>query len=355
MRILYGAPLHLGSTSEHRLRALRRVAPCEIVEFPFERYLGSSTSLGRRLTERLLFSPAIGSINRGLLDAVEAADVDYVWLDKPIYFTAQTIERLRKRGVRTVSYMPDDPFGPRADKVWRHFELALAHYWGHIVTRDVTRRDFLERGATRVVSIPFAFEPSLHFPPSAVALTPPKNFDVSFVGSPYDDRAEWIIKMRNELPTISFGLFGPGWERYADRLRTGGVTCRPSVWNDQYREVIWRSKLSISFVTRSNRDELSHKAIEIAASGTAALVEPSPVHDRVFRDGESAYFFTNPDRLAEVIRAALARGDEYRKIGIDGARRVRMAALANDDVLSHALQDLEGGRQPLAHVALEAR
>ena len=34
MRILYGAPLKFGSTSEHRLRAFRRAIAEEVVEFP---------------------------------------------------------------------------------------------------------------------------------------------------------------------------------------------------------------------------------------------------------------------------------------------------------------------------------
>lgn len=340
MRILYGAPLQFGSTSEHRLRAFRRAIAEEVIEFPFERYLNSTITPLRKLTERTLVSPAITSINQALLQAVEADRPDIVWLDKPVYFYAQTIERLFNQGVKTISYMPDDPYGPRNDFGWRHFKAALPHYWGHVVTREVTRCEFSERGARRVVTAPFAFEPSLHFPPGAVGLSPPKSLDVSFVGSPYDSRAEWIMKLASELSGFKFGLFGPGWERHAGRLRKVGLICNPALWNDQYREVIWRSKLSLSFVTRSNRDELSHKAIEIAASGTAVLVERSLVHSRIFRDRESAYFFDDPNGLSAVIRNVLSRDEEYKKVGLNGANSVRSAALSNDDVLSGVMRDL---------------
>jgi spore maturation protein CgeB len=340
MRILYGGPLNLGSTSEHRLRAFRRSVSEDIVEFPFERYLASALPPMRRITERFLVSPAISAINRALLQTVAATRPDCVWLDKPVYFHPKTIERLAASGAKTISYMPDDPFGPRNDAVWRHFTAALPHYWGHVVTREITRREFCDRGAKRVVSVPFAFEPSLHFPPGAVGLSPPRSLDLSFVGSPYDNRAEWIMKLATDLPDLRFGLFGPGWERHAARLKKAGISCNPSIWNDQYREVIWRSKLSLSFVTRSNRDELSHKAIEIAASGTAVLVEHSPVHNRVFRDRESAYFFDDPNTLSEVIRSALGRGEEFKKIGLHAAECVRAAGLSNDVVLCGALDGL---------------
>ncbi len=353
MRILYGGPLSLGSTSEHRLRAFRRSVSQDIVEFPFERYLASRFRPLRVLSERFLASPGVTAINKALIHAVEVNGPDCVWLDKPIYFRAETIEHLRARGVSTISYMPDDPFGPRNDFVWRHFKAALPHYWGHVVTREITQREFLAHGAQRAVRAPFAFEPSLHFPPNAVGLSPPKTLDLSFVGSPYDRRADWIIRAAADLPNIRFGLFGPGWERHAAKLKEAGIICHPSVWNDQYREVIWRSKLSLSFVTRSNRDEMSHKAIEIAASGTAVLVEPSPVHNRVFRDRESAYFFDDPNMLSDVIRAALARGEEFKKVGLNGSRSVRAHGLGNDEVLCRAMRDLGllSGRDSIGAIA----
>jgi spore maturation protein CgeB len=340
MRVLYGGNLGLGTTTEHRLRAFRRSITQDLIELPFEPYLVTRIARLRNIYERVLWSPGIMALNRALSELVDKERPDWVWLDKPVYFHADTIARIARRGVKVVSYMPDDPFGPRGDFGWRLFKAALPHYWAHVVTREVTRAEFLERGATRVACVPFAFEPSTHFPPSALGIAPPKDFDVSFVGSPYDERAEWIIKLVKDLPGLRFGLFGPGWKRHAARLRDVGLTCRAPVWNDQYREVIWRSKLSLSFVTRSNRDECSHKALEIAASGTAVLVEPSPVHSRVFRERESAYFFEQPGALSRVVCDALAASDSWRRVGARGAEAVRSAQLSNDEVLRTALREL---------------
>jgi spore maturation protein CgeB len=341
MRILYGGNLSLGSTSEHRLRAFRRSISGDLIAFPYERYLERGLPQLRKLGERFLVSSGIAALNRALIRIIEETRPECVWLDKPIYFHANTIRRIREIGAKAISYMPDDPYGPRNDFVWRHFKSALPYFWAHVVAREITRRDFVERGAERAVCVPFAFEPSLHFPPTSIGLSPPKDFDLSFVGSPYDDRAKWIIKLASELPAVRFGLFGPGWERHASKLRTAGISCQPAVWNDQYREIIWRSKLSLSFITRCNRDELSHKAIEIAASGTPVLVEPSPVHSRVFRHQESAYFFSNPNLLSTVIRDALSKGDDLKRVGANAARAVRSAKLSNDDIMYDALHKLE--------------
>jgi spore maturation protein CgeB len=341
MRILYGGYLDFGATSEHRLRALRRLFPAEIFEIPFGRYLESPLPFVRRLTERILAGPGIAALNRALIEHATQFRPDLIWLDKPVYFPASTIRRLRDCGFAVVAYMPDDPFGPRRDRVWRHFKAALPYYSAHVVPREVTRRDFLERGAERVACVPFAFEPTVHFVSTALNLTTRKDFDVSFVGSPYDRRAEWIARLARQSPGLRLGLFGPGWDRFGSLLKGAGLSHQPAVWNDQYREVLWRSRLSLSFVTRGNRDELSHKAIEIAASGTAVLVEHSSLHNRVFRDRESAFFFDDPGSLADIIARALAEPELVNKVGAAGAGAVHAAGLSNDEVLRSAFAQLQ--------------
>lgn len=351
MRIVYGGQLSLGATTEHRLRAFRRSIDAELFELAYEPYLTTRIPRLRNLAERALWSPGISALNRELCRLVESTRPELVWLDKPIYFRPETIARISATGVKVVAYMPDDPYGPRGDFGWRHFKAALPHYWAHVVTRAVTHEEFIAHGAVRVVSVPFAFEPSIHFPPGTVGLTPPKDFDVSFVGFPHDDRAATIIRLARKLPGLRIGLFGPGWRRYATALSEVGLRCQNAVWNDQYREIIWRSKLSLSFVTRSNRDEASHKALEIAASGTAVLVEPSPIHSRVFRDRESAYFFEQPSALPTVVSEALSTADRYFAVGLRGAEAVRAAGLDNDTVLRRALDKL--GVLPSATGALQ--
>jgi spore maturation protein CgeB len=340
MRILYGGILNLGSTTEHRMWALRRSVAEDVVEFDYVPYLATSNPLFGWLRERLLVSPGITALNRALVSQVEAKMPDYVWLDKPIYVHPHTVRRLSESGARIISYMPDDPYGPRGDPVWRLFRAALRHYWAHVVTREVTRREFLARGARRVIHVPFAFEPSIHFPaPSTVAVRP-QDLDVIFVGSPYDRRAEWIMRLAQESPGLRIGLFGPGWRKHAAALRAAGLECRPPVWNDAYRETVWRSRLALSFITRSNRDELSHKAVEIAACGVPVLVEPSPVHSRVFRHGQSAFFFAEPAQLSAVVREALAMSAKLEHVGRAGAAAVRAAELSNDQVLTRILREL---------------
>jgi len=340
MKVLYGGPLAFGHTCEHRLRALARVLQSDVVAFPFETYLSSQNPFTRRLTHRLLFSAEVRAINQALIRVANAERPDVVWLDKPVHIYPETVSALTRAGMSVIAYICDDPYGPRNDGVWRHFKAALPEYSAHVVTREVSRQEFLDHGAKAAVAVPMTFEPSLHFPAASLGLRPPRTWDVTFVGSPYDNRAEWLAGLAAKLPEIRLGVFGPGWRRHEALMRSAGLTCRAGVWNDQYREVLWRSKLSLSFVTRANRDELSHKAVEIAASGTAVLVEPSPVHDRVFVDGVSAFVFSDPAKLAETVSRALSVPDALDAVGARASEAVRAAGLSNDEMLGAAFRQL---------------
>jgi hypothetical protein len=343
VKVLYGAPLALGGTAEHRLRAFRRIVP-DVAAFD-TRGPENLGALGR-FAERFPSGLTAGALNASLLAAAEAARPDLVWLDKPILVLPRTVRALRAMGAQVVSYMPDDPFGPRRDGIWRLFAAALPEYSAHVVPREVTRQEFEARGARRALTTVFAFEPTVHYPPWEAGQAPQKRFDISFVGYPHDQRARWIADLVRQAPGIRIGVFGPGWDRHAAELVELGVEPHPGVFNDAYREVIWSSRLSLSFITRSNRDEMSHKAIEAAAAGTPPLVEPSPVHSRVFEHGTSAFFFETPDQLAGVVQDALARGEALDAVGRGAAEAVRRAEMSNDDVVRGALNEVECNGEP---------
>jgi spore maturation protein CgeB len=336
MKILYGGVTTFGSTSEHRLRAFQRCAR-QVVGFSFSDRLESSIPLMRRMSERLLVSPGVSRLNADLIEVVARERPDMVWLDKPTMVHPRTIETLRAGGRQVVAYMPDDPYGPRENDIWRHFTPALDLYSAHAVPRDVTKQDFEARGASKVIVLPFGHEPTIHFPPSQLGITPRKEFDVSFVGSPQDDRLPWITDLARRLKGHSFGVFGPGWGPHANALRRLGVECRPPAWNDAYTDVIWRSRLSLSFINRSNRDEMSRGAIETSAAGSVALMEPSAIHDRTFADGRSAVFFSDPNALPDIIERSLADPNALSQIAAAAPEAVRRAGLSNDNIARSAL------------------
>src|SRR3984885_9454402 len=70
----------------------------------------------------------------------------------------------------------------------------IPHYDLHVVQRDKNSLDYTARGARDVIKNQTAYEPTLHFPPPAGWSDADRDRDVSFVGTPYDDRAQTLCR-----------------------------------------------------------------------------------------------------------------------------------------------------------------
>jgi glycosyltransferase involved in cell wall biosynthesis len=336
--ILYLGSMAEGQSSRRRADLFASLG-VDVARVDVSRHLNAGF-LHKQQAVRLQTGPVIDAINHEIIQRLDEKP-DAVFLDKPIFVRPETVALMNARGVRTLSYMPDDPFGPRKDGVWRLFLQSLPLYDLHVVPRQVSASDFRAAGAKDVIVRDFSFDPSVHIPdPSRSTFS----YDVSFIGSPYDDRPEFLWRLKEQLngAGVNLSIMGPQWHswRYARHGRRLGA--QPAVWGPKYGEAIRSSKASLAFVTRSNRDEISHKAIEIAACGRAAIIDNHGRHPEIFEDGISALIFNDVDDCAQKIIAAWRSPNMLDEIGRNAAIRVRELGLSERDFVIQALKRLEG-------------
>jgi spore maturation protein CgeB len=196
----------------------------------------------------------------------------------------------------------------------------IPHYDLHVVQRDKNILDYTSRGARDVIKIQTAYEPTLHFPPPPGWSDADRDRQVSFVGTPYDDRAHTLGRLWRDC---GFSVAVSGSAKLWGRAMQPDVfkaTFRDGeLYRDDYRNAIWRSRINLSFLTHSNQDEFVHKSFEIAGCGGFLLAERSAGHLQRFKEDEEAVFFSSFEELAEKIRRYLP----------DEAARQRIAAAGN--------------------------
>lgn len=315
MKILYAAGMSPNDSSLYRLWALERLGH-QVIPFNAFDYVPRNMVM-RKIAQRLVTGPGVARLNRDILHIAEREKPDILWADKLLYMRPQTLDRLRALGIATVSYMIDNPFGPRQDPGWRLYMKDIPHYDLHVVQRDKNILDYTSRGGRDVIKIQTAYEPTIHFPPPEGWSDADRDRGVSFIGTPYDNRAQFLTRLWKEfnLPvTVSGGLVWKpalGSEATAAIYRGNG-----ELYRDEYREGIWRSKINLSFITHSNCDEFVHKSFEIAGCGGFLLAERSDGHKQRFREDEEAVFFSTIEECVEKIRRYLP----------DEAARTRIAA-----------------------------
>jgi hypothetical protein len=329
LTIVYAAGLSPNESSLYRLWALERlghrVVPLNAHDYP------SGNPLVRKIAFRLAAGPSVDRLNRDILALAEREKPDIVWADKLLAMRPRTLEKLRAMGIATISYMIDNPFGPRHDPGWRLYMKDIPYYDLHVVQRDSNIADYKSRLARDVIKIQTAYEPTIHFPPSAGWCDANRDREVSFIGTPYDDRAEFLTSLWRDydIPVTISGT-ERSWRRalpadaFARLFRDGELFLK------DYREGIWRSKINLSFLTHSNRDEFAHKSFEIAGCGSFLLAERSPGHSQRFKEDEEAVFFSSIEECAAKIRRWLPNEAGRSRIAAQGVFRARAGGYSND-------------------------
>ncbi|MEO6909989.1 MAG: glycosyltransferase [Edaphobacter sp.] len=332
MKILYAAGLSPNDSSLYRLWALERLGH-QVIPFNTFDYQ-SGNPLIRKIVHRITAGPAVDRLNRDLLRIAAAEKPDLLWTDKLLWMRPKTLDRMRAMGIATVSYMIDNPFGTRQDPGWRLYMRDIPHYDLHVVQRDKNILDYRQRGARDVIKIQTAYEPTIHFPPPAGWSDKDRDRGVSFVGTPYDDRAATLDKLSQlGLPVVISGS-RRSWERALTADAFTRIYREGELYRQQYREAIWRSKINLSFITHSNQDEFVHKSFEIAGCGGFLLAERSEGHLQRFREDEEAVFFSSFEELAEKIRRYLPDEEARRSIAAAGQGRALRDGYHNDHQVS---------------------
>jgi spore maturation protein CgeB len=341
MKILYAAGLSPNDTSLYRLWALERLGHT-VVPLNAYQYRSKFATI-RKVEMRLGAGPSVARLNRDLLLMAEKEKPDLLWADKLLFMRPETLDRLRAMGIATVSYMIDNPFGPRRDPGWRLYMKDIPHYDLHVVQRDQNIKDYRERGARDVIKIQTAYEPTLQYPPPAGWSDVDRDRDVSFIGTPYDDRPAFLTRLWKEFGfsvAVSGGLV---WKRALGADATAGIyRGHGELYRDEYREGIWRSKINLSFITHSNCDEFVHKSFEIAGCGGFLLAERSEGHMQRFVEGEEAVFFSTIEECVEKIKRYLPDAEARERIAAAGHARAVKDGYHNDHQMELIVERVAG-------------
>lgn len=329
MKILYAGNITPNDSTLYRMWALRRLGHTPI---PFNAvdYLPKS-ELARKIAFRLSAGPQVEQMNRDLLRLAEREAVEAVWADKLLGMQPRTLKRLHAMGIVTVSYMIDNAFGPRRDPGWRLYRKCLRLYDLHVTQREVSLQEYRVRGARDVMKIQTAYEPTIHFPPPPGWSDKDRDRGVSFVGTPYDDRAQFLTRLWKAAGfpmTVSGGLV---WKAALGAEATQALyRGHGELFRDDYREAIWRSRINLSFLTHSNQDEFVHKSFEIAACRGFLLAERSAGHAARFAEDEEAVFFSSFGECVDKIQRYLPDEHARERIAAAGYERAKRSGYDND-------------------------
>ncbi len=342
MKILYVGQLSPNDSALYRMWALERLGHT-VVAIDCLGYQPENELL-KKVVHRAQVGPWVGRLNRDILAAAERERPDVFWADKLLGLWPETLGKLRAMGVKTVSYMIDNAFGPRRDPGWRLYRKDIPHFDLHVVQRDKNIADYMGCGARDVIKIQTAYEPTIHFPVEGEWGDGDRDRGVSFIGTSYDDRPAFLTRLWREcgFPVVISG--DRMWRERLDGEAAKALYTGGELYGAAYREAVWRSRINLSFITHSNQDEFVHKSFEIAGCGGFLLAERSAGHEARFVEGEEAVFFTGFEECAEKIRKYLPDEAARERIARAGRARAVRDGYSNDAQMGLIVERVEAVR-----------
>ncbi len=205
---------------------------------------------------------------------------------------ARALSKIRDMGIICINYLTDDPWNSGLRAEW--FMQALPKYHLIFSPRRANLNDLASIGC-RALYLPFAYDPSLHFPdPYPPDRANEFECDVLFYGGADRDRIPYIASLIDAGYNVH--LYGDYWSRFAQtRSAHKGVADIQTL-----RWAISGAKITLCLVRRANRDGHVMRTFEAPAMGACLLAEDTEEHRAIYgNDGEAVAYFRSLQEMCE--------------------------------------------------------
>jgi hypothetical protein len=265
---------------------------------------GTKDADGRPQIKRALSDDQAAQLAvNGLLSACYQFWPDVVVFVSAFLIPADVLDLVRSRGHRVVILCTEQPYELKR-------ELDLAARADLILLNDPTHLEAFQ-ALTKAAYVPHAYRPALHHPGPP---TPELTCDLSFVGTGYPSRVEFLEAM--DLDGVDVLLAG-NWQLVEEGsklhpfLAHGPDECLD---NAKTVEVYRSTQVGLNLYRREAMDpdhvegwSMGPREVEMAACGLFFLRDPRPEGDEIF---PSLPTFTSPSEASEQLRWWLAHPSE---------------------------------------------
>ena len=297
MRFLYIGQYQPGSTSRMRQEYLKEILQPSVsdvidVSVPQVTCSNLAISLGWRFRR----GPLINAVNRYVQEQIAKNIYDVIWVDKAIFLTRATTERIRERASCLIHYTPDTFFSYNYS---RHFVRSLPLYDLAVTTKSFEMEAYRQAGARKLVFCSQGYDPKIHKRYHSFE----EKQGVVFVGLCEPYRAFVIGELLKV--GIHVKLAGPGWEKFAQRHRhySNLSFMGRGVYGEDYARLLSGSLVGLGLLSKKFPELHTTRTFEIPACGTALCTPVNSELSNFF--SEQDVFFFREDSPVDTIRDIL--------------------------------------------------
>lgn len=250
---------------------------------------------------------------------------DLVLVLDGMFVQNEQLDDIRRQGIKTAVWLTDDPY-------YTDMTTENVNHYDYVFTLESNCIPYYQQlGCKQVYHLPFAAFPDFYKP----ARTPsPQRRDVSFIGSAYWNRIEFLSPIMDRLMQYNTLINGIWWDRlpnfaaYRDRIEVN-KWMGPQETSDAYNA----SKIVINLHRSHEDDSVNNNAVkipaaspnprtfEISACATLQLTDSRSDLAKLYTPGKEIETYNSPEELLDKIQYYLHHEQERREIALNALDR----------------------------------
>jgi len=345
MNILFVGPVIYGSTTSQRYQSIKRLSKIsKAINTSSKRNISIIQNIYFKFLCKIGFPNDPSNANQKIISTVKKTQPDILWLDKAITIKPETIMDIKKisKKIKIVGYSPDNM--SRFTNRSLYFTRSLKFYDYFYTTKSHGVKELKKYGVKKVFFVNNSFDPHTH---KKIFLNEKKNkfkASVGFVGTWEKNRAKILNFIAHS--GINIKWWGSVSNRHYllqkiyhdDNIKKFNTT----LLGKDYTKAINSFDIAICFLRKDNKDLQTTRSVEIPACGTFMLAERTKEHQRLFKEGVEAEFFSSQEELFRKIRYYLKYKSKRRQIAIAGRKRCEKSGYSNDKMIKKILSFIQG-------------
>ena len=321
-RILFIGDLNTYGRGYQRYRTLNEMGH-QVVAFSHTRVSApghiEKPSLLYRIFWKLRIPLDTTRVNKKICDTIRSSSFDVVWIEKGNMIWPRTLRKIRKCAAATklISCSEDDMYAVHGHSLW--YRAGLRNYDLVFTTKTYNLSELMLFGARATMLFLDSYDEIVHKPMNLTDAERDRfTSDVSAIGAFEAERAGSLIYLARH--GIRVNVWGNGWGEMVNR-HPNLIIKNEFLFGDDYSKAICATKISINFLRKINRDEVTSRSVEIPACGGFMLGERTTRHLEFFDEGTEAEFFGSNEELLKKIKYYLEKPEEREKIARAGRER----------------------------------
>lgn len=253
----------------------------------------AGSSLIDKVARYALQSRDAKRVLRAVLDRIQLCTPDVMFVIKGVHLPASHLRSIKSRLKRSplINFNPDSPWEKlnSSAQVLESIEVYDHHFtWSQRLIPS-----FYHYEAKAVHYLPFAYDPTLHFPVEELRTA---EFEAAFIGS-YDRHRD---KLLAELDGCNLGIWGNGWNRA--RYSPHRWIQSEAVYGEAATRLLSRSVCALNILRPQNEGSHNMRTFEIPATRNIMITNRTEEQSHFLLEGREMLCYSNPSELIECIK-----------------------------------------------------